>query len=160
MDGWARDLGATVRASQVPVEDFHRIVSECRAALATSEAARAEAEKDREEAARKYETWRADAGARIVDAQLERDEAEAARAELERERDAWKETGAGFLRDAEFYRGLLDDCAKHLGPAVFVSDDGSVQDSPLRLKVPELLAQAIAERDAARVELETLRAKA
>jgi hypothetical protein len=33
----------------------------------------------------------------------------------------------------------LDQVAEHLGHEVFVSDDGSVQDEPLRLKIPELV---------------------
>ena len=41
-------------------------------------------------------------------------------------------------------------CAAHLGRDVYVSNDGSVQDEPLLLKVPELVA-ALAER-AARAE--------
>lgn len=52
---------------------------------------------------------------------------------------AWMDTAAQFARNEDFYRGLLDRCAKALGPEVFVSDDGSVQDEPLRLKVPELV---------------------
>ncbi|HNB60356.1 MAG TPA: hypothetical protein PK308_08570 [Phycisphaerales bacterium] len=53
---------------------------------------------------------------------------------------AWMCTAAQHARNEEFYRGLLDRCAEHLGPDVFVSEDGSVQASPLRLKVPELVA--------------------
>lgn len=53
----------------------------------------------------------------------------------------WNETAAQYARNADFYRGLLDQCAAHLGPDVFVSDDGLVQDEPLRLKIPELVQQ-------------------
>jgi hypothetical protein len=53
----------------------------------------------------------------------------------------WIDSAAQFSRNAEFYRGLLDECAKHLGPEVFRCGDGSVSDSPLRLKIPELVAQ-------------------
>lgn len=45
-----------------------------------------------------------------------------------------------FCRNMEYYRGLLDECAKHLGEAVYISDDGSRQDEPLRAKVPDLVA--------------------
>ena len=52
----------------------------------------------------------------------------------------WIDAAAQSSRNEAFYRGLLDETAKHLGPEVFVCDDGSVSDSPLRLKVPELVA--------------------
>lgn len=53
----------------------------------------------------------------------------------------WMEMAARFARNEDFYRGLLDSCAYHLGPDVYVSDDGSVQDSPLRLKIPEMVGE-------------------
>lgn len=43
--------------------------------------------------------------------------------------------------NTEFYRGLLDEVAQHLGPEVYISEDGSVQDQPLRLKIPGLVAE-------------------
>jgi hypothetical protein len=58
-----------------------------------------------------------------------------------RERDAWVETAAQFSRNEEYYRGLLDECAKHLGDAAFIADDNSRSDSPLRAKIPELVAR-------------------
>ena len=51
----------------------------------------------------------------------------------------WMDTAAQFARNEEFYRGLLDECAKHLGPEVRVADDGSVMEGPLRLKIPEMV---------------------
>jgi hypothetical protein len=51
----------------------------------------------------------------------------------------WMETAAGYARDREFYCGLLVTTASHLGPEVFVSDDGSIQDEPLLLKIPEIV---------------------
>ena len=56
---------------------------------------------------------------------------------------AWMETAAQMARNAEFYRGLLDECAKHLGEAAYTADDGTVMDEPLRLKVPELVAALV-----------------
>ena len=53
----------------------------------------------------------------------------------------WMATAAQHLSNEAFYRDLLDRCAESLGPAVYTSDDGSIQDSPLRLKIPELVAQ-------------------
>jgi hypothetical protein len=58
---------------------------------------------------------------------------------LENAEKYWTETAAQFARNVDFYRGLLDQTARHLGPSVFVSDDGSVQDEPIRLKIPELV---------------------
>ena len=66
---------------------------------------------------------------------------------MDKETQAWKETAEQFNRNEQFYHGLLNDCAKHLGPEVYVSDDGSVQDKPLALKVPEMVGRLQAERD-------------
>lgn len=57
------------------------------------------------------------------------------------EEDAWQQTAAQHARNEDFYRSLLDQVATHLGPEVYVSDDGSVQDSPLRLKIPPLVSE-------------------
>ena len=54
---------------------------------------------------------------------------------------AWIDTGSQFARNEEFYRDLLDKCAESIGPEAYTSDDGSVQDSPLRLKIPEIVAR-------------------
>jgi len=56
---------------------------------------------------------------------------------------AWMEIAAQHARNEDFYRDLLFECAKHLGPEVFVSDDGSIQDEPLLLKVPELIEKLV-----------------
>ena len=56
----------------------------------------------------------------------------------------WMEAAAQQSRNAEFYAGLLDKCAENLGPLAeqaYISDDGSVQDEPLALKIPELVAK-------------------
>jgi len=66
---------------------------------------------------------------------------------------AWEETAAQHCRNEFFYRGLLDQIAVHLGPNVYVSDDGSIQDSPLRLKIPEMVADLRAKLEAAEKEL-------
>ena len=56
---------------------------------------------------------------------------------------AWMDTAAMFSRNADFYRGLLDECAKHLGQEVFTADDGTVMDEPLRLKIPPAVADLV-----------------
>lgn len=55
----------------------------------------------------------------------------------------WMETGAQHARNEAFYRDLLDEVAKHLGPEVFVSDDGSVMEDPVRLKIPDMVGRLI-----------------
>lgn len=45
-----------------------------------------------------------------------------------------------LMLNADFFRGIVDECAKHLGPEVFIADDGSIMQDPLRLRVPELVA--------------------
>jgi hypothetical protein len=52
---------------------------------------------------------------------------------------AWMDTAAHMSRDAEFYRGILDDTARAIGHEAYVADDGSVHESPVRLKIPELV---------------------
>jgi hypothetical protein len=56
----------------------------------------------------------------------------------------WMSNAAQHHRNEEFYRGLLDKCAAELGPVrpkVFVCDDGTIAIDPLRLKIPELVAE-------------------
>lgn len=56
----------------------------------------------------------------------------------------WMSTAAQHCRNEEFYRGLLDKCAAELGPVrpkVFVQDDGGIVIDPLRVKIPELVAE-------------------
>lgn len=71
---------------------------------------------------------------------------------LVRQRDSWMESAHQELRNSDFYRKLLDSVAELLGQEVYLSDDGSVQDSPIRPKLPELvkarLDEAAAERAA------------
>ena len=54
--------------------------------------------------------------------------------------DAWIETARQHAHNEEYYRGLLDRIGERVGPSAYVSDDGSVQDSVLRAKVPELVS--------------------
>lgn len=56
---------------------------------------------------------------------------------------SWIEEADRAHRNAEFYKGLLDQCVdalpKCLRDQAFIADDGSVHDSPLRLKIPGLV---------------------
>jgi len=64
---------------------------------------------------------------------------------LIRERNAWIETAAFHSRNEDYYRGLVIKIGEMLGPAAYVSDDGSVQQDVLCAKVPELVAAALSE---------------
>ena len=75
------------------------------------------------------------------------DECNCEMTELRDECDNWRQAAVQFCSNAEYYAGLVDQIAKFLGPGVFVSDDGSIQDSPLRAKVPEMVGILAAEND-------------
>ena len=58
---------------------------------------------------------------------------------------AWEDFAAQCERNSEYYRGLLDEIAKNF-PEAFICDDGTPSAlSPLRAKLPELVA-ALVER--------------
>lgn len=69
---------------------------------------------------------------------------------LRAEAEGWKTCAADMSRGMEFYRGLVTRVGEGFGVEARTSDDGSVQDSVLALKVPELV-------DNLRAELETTR---
>lgn len=58
------------------------------------------------------------------------------------ERDAWIETARLHSKNEEFYRGLVRDIGEQFGKSAYTSDDGSVQQDVLCLKVPALVRQA------------------
>lgn len=60
-------------------------------------------------------------------------------AELERKAEAWKDTAEQMNRNAEFYHGIVRQIGEPFGIAARTSDDGSVQDDVLALRVPELV---------------------
>ncbi len=57
------------------------------------------------------------------------------------ERDAWIETAKQHLRNEEFYHGIVNRIGEPFGVAARTSDDGSVQQDVLALKVPELVVK-------------------
>jgi hypothetical protein len=61
-----------------------------------------------------------------------------------RQRDGWINAAAMHHRNEEYYRGLIDRIGVALGPDAYTSDDGSVQDSVRRSKVPELVLARLA----------------
>ncbi len=62
------------------------------------------------------------------------------------EAEAWMETAAMHHRNEEFYRGIVCQIGEMFGMVARTSDDGSVQEDVLALKVPELVARLIAEK--------------
>jgi hypothetical protein len=68
-------------------------------------------------------------------------------ARLTAERANWEECAAQMSRNADYYRGLLEQIAPTFGAAAYTADDGSVYDSPLCLKIPELVTGLAADRD-------------
>lgn len=78
---------------------------------------------------------------------------------LRQERNGWKESAAHFAKGMEFYRDeIVAKVGDMFGAAARTSDDGSVQDSVLALKVPELVAATIAENDTLHARLERVTA--
>lgn len=55
------------------------------------------------------------------------------------ERNAWVSSAMQFSRNEDYYRDLLDQIGDAIGPDAYTSDDGSVQDSVVRAKLPELV---------------------
>lgn len=60
--------------------------------------------------------------------------------EAERSAENWRETAEQCQRNTEFYRGIVQQIGEMFGDAAKTSDDGSLQDSVLALKIPELVA--------------------
>jgi len=63
--------------------------------------------------------------------------------EFARTLDFWIETARQHAKNAEFYRGLIDQCAEYIGEEAYTAAGGRVHDSPIRLKVPELVKQLV-----------------
>jgi len=62
-----------------------------------------------------------------------------AKRQAERERDNWRNTAEQENRNSAYYRGLLQQIGDIFGLESRTSDDGSLQDSVLCAKVPELV---------------------
>ena len=63
--------------------------------------------------------------------------------EAKREAEAWKESAAFHCRNEFFWHDLVDQCGKHFGVEARTSDDGSIQEDVLGLKVPELVERTV-----------------
>jgi hypothetical protein len=62
---------------------------------------------------------------------------------IKNERDAWVETAAQAHRSREFYMDILHQVGDMFGVAARTSDDGSIQEHVLALRVPELVENAL-----------------
>lgn len=57
---------------------------------------------------------------------------------------AWMDSAAQFHRNEIFYHGIITEIGEMFGVAAKTSDDGSVQENVLALKVPELVRAKLA----------------
>jgi len=73
--------------------------------------------------------------------------------QVTRERDAWLSTAMQVSRDTEFYRGLVQQAGEVFGVEAKTSDDGSIQEDVLVVKVPELVQRQARELETAQKEL-------
>lgn len=62
---------------------------------------------------------------------------------LENSVESWRQAAEQHHRNEQWYRGLLVKLGQRLGEPVYISDDGSVNDEPLILKVVEQLERLI-----------------
>lgn len=60
------------------------------------------------------------------------------------ERNFWVEEAVRFSRNEDYYRGLLDECAHHIGIEAWKADNGEVvDDEPVRARIPVLVAALV-----------------
>lgn len=65
---------------------------------------------------------------------------------LQQVAENWEATAAQFARNSEYYQSLLDNIAENFGAEAYISQDGSLQDDPLRAKMPKLVSQLACEK--------------
>jgi hypothetical protein len=73
--------------------------------------------------------------------------------------EGWHSVAKEMSDGLEYYRGLLDKMAPYLGEKAFICDDGSVSDSPLRAKFPELVLAEVSDNASLKAELTEARAE-
>ena len=72
----------------------------------------------------------------------------------------WEETARQYAKNEEFYRNLVIEIGTPFGVAARTSDDGSIQEDVLALKVPELVISLREERDSyQRIAIGIIRSK-
>lgn len=72
------------------------------------------------------------------------------------ERNHWCEIAMQHLRNEEFYRGIVRQVGEMFGEAAKTSDDGSLQEDVLALKVPELVRMELSVLEANAAEIDRL----
>lgn len=82
------------------------------------------------------EGWKAEVSEMRAQLTAERERADRA----EHERDTNWETARQMANDRNFYQNIIRETGAIFGPEAYISDDGSIQDEVLALKVPELAA--------------------
>lgn len=65
---------------------------------------------------------------------------------LKAERDGWIKFAAIEANNTVYYRGLIEEAAKLLGVEMYTADDGTIYDSPLALKLPEVIKKLLERR--------------
>tara|TARA_Y100000310_G_scaffold328962_2_gene397993 strand:- start:61 stop:489 length:429 start_codon:yes stop_codon:yes gene_type:complete len=60
--------------------------------------------------------------------------------------ESWEEIAKQHCRNEEFWRGIVIDVGRLLGPEVYVQDDGGVSEDPLALKIVPLLKERLGGR--------------
>lgn len=55
----------------------------------------------------------------------------------------WMKIAADGWQGAEIYRGIIDQCGAAIGIEAYTSDDGSIQEDVLALKLPELVKKLV-----------------
>lgn len=56
---------------------------------------------------------------------------------------SWMKTAAQNVRNVDYYRGLVTQCGKAIGPPAYTQDDGNVCHEVLCAKVPELVEKLV-----------------
>lgn len=55
----------------------------------------------------------------------------------------WKETAALYSKNVDYYKEILTEIGESLGMAAYISNDGSIQDSVLIEKLPEVVKEVM-----------------
>lgn len=63
----------------------------------------------------------------------------------------WIDAAAQNERNTQFYRDLLDECAKAIGKEAYTNDDGEIMQDPVRIKIPELVKKMIKTKGANKI---------
>lgn len=59
----------------------------------------------------------------------------------------WMRIAAQYARNEDYYRALLIQCGKIIGKDAYICDDGSMSDSVLCAKIPELVEKIVTKKE-------------